>query len=159
MATPATQAHKPGGQLPVRVPREAPCGGPESPLSWGIGSHDRLVVITLAGELNAATTPRLAERITPIAETGTQLVLQLARVSFCGAAGLALFLDLHRRAVAAGGSLQLAAPSPRLARLIERTGLAGVLAIREGTPSTTTRHTPTPELADAQVVVAPRRVA
>lgn len=128
MTTSLTQAYGPPSDRHAGS-SEAPCGGRDSPLAWSIRSHDRCVVITLTGEIDAYTAPRLEERITPIAETGNRLSLDVAGISFCGVTGLSLFVRLRDQATAVGGSLLLVAPTPTLRRLIRRTGLADVLAV------------------------------
>ena len=87
------------------------------------------IIIALDGELDIATAPGLAQLLAPLARTGCHLIVHLARVPFCDCAGLSLFLRLGRLATAAGGSLQLAAPSQSLRRLIAVTQLQVILPI------------------------------
>ncbi len=89
---------------------------------WAVRARSR-VIIALDGELDIASAPGLAQLLAPLAETGSHLIVHLARVRFCDCAGLSLFLRLRRLATAAGGSMQLAAPSRSLRRLIEVTQL------------------------------------
>jgi anti-sigma B factor antagonist len=64
-----------------------------------------------------------------VADAGRHLILDLAGLRFCDCAGLSLFLRVQRRARAAGGSLHLAALTPRVLRVITATRLADVLPI------------------------------
>jgi anti-sigma B factor antagonist len=95
---------------------------------WAARARSR-VIIALDGELDIATAPGLAQLLAPLAKTGSHLIVHLARVRFCDCAGLSLFLRLRRLATAAGGSLQLAAPSQSLRRLIAVTQLRMILPI------------------------------
>ena len=95
---------------------------------WAARARSR-VIIALDGELDIATAPGLAQLLAPLAKTGSHLIVHLARVRFCDCAGLSLFLRLRRLATAAGGSLQLAAPSQSLRRLIAVTQLQMILPI------------------------------
>ncbi len=95
---------------------------------WAVRARSR-VIIALDAELDIATAPGLAQVLAPLAKTGSHLIVHLARVRFCDCAGLSLFLRLGRLATAAGGSLQLAAPSQSLRRLIAVTRLQITLPI------------------------------
>ncbi len=101
-------------------------------LTWDIQSGGHLAVVVVNGELDAGTVPGLSGQLEPLADTGSHLILDLAGLRFCDCAGLNLFLRLQQRARAAGGSLQLAAPTPSVRRLITLTRLSDVLAITLG---------------------------
>ena len=80
-------------------------------------------VIQVAGELDAATADRLAQRL---AASPPVRVIELSAVTFIDAAGLRVLLA----AAASGngdGRPQLRAPSRSVVRLLEITGVAGVL--------------------------------
>lgn len=110
----------------------APLGAPGSPLTWGIHSHGRLVIIVLGGELDIATAPGLAGQLEPLAERGSHLILDLAGMRTCDCAGLSLFLRLKQRSAAAGGSLHLTAPTAPVRRLVALTGLHDLLPTAAG---------------------------
>ncbi len=98
-------------------------------LTWDIQSGRNLAVVVVKGELDAGTAPGLSGQLEPLADTGSHLILDLAGLRFCDCAGLNLFLRLQQRAHAAGGSLQLAAPTPWVRRLITLARLSDVLPI------------------------------
>jgi anti-anti-sigma factor len=106
-------------------------GGTHGLLSWSVYSDGHLVVAALAGELDLATRPGLAERLDPLAEAGRHLILDLGALTFCDCTGLNLFLRWQRRAAAAGGALHVVAATPRFRRL---TGLAGAGGLLQGGP-------------------------
>jgi anti-sigma B factor antagonist len=107
-------------------------GGTRNVLTCGIHSDGQLVFIILAGELDIATAPGLDRQLSPLAETGSHLLLDLAGVQFCDCAGLSLFLRLRRRVISGGGSLHLIAPPDSVRRLIVITGLHDLLPIAAG---------------------------
>jgi anti-anti-sigma factor len=88
-----------------------------------------LAIIALDGELDITTAPGLAQRLAPVARTGSDLVLNLAGIRFCDCAGLNMFLRLRRLASASGGSLHLAAPTAAVRRLIGLARLDDVLPL------------------------------
>ncbi|GAA1207896.1 STAS domain-containing protein [Prauserella alba] len=96
-------------------------------LRWDVRSHGRLVVATADGELDLATTPSLAEGLSPGVTAGNHVVLDVTRLTFCSAAGLGLFTTLHRHTEATGGSLRLVAPSAALRRVLDLVALDEVL--------------------------------
>lgn len=114
----------------VRWPLSRPAG---DPLSWDIQPHGRLAVVVVDGELDVGTAPGLGEGLTPLAETGRDLVLDLAGVRFCDCAGLSLFLRVQKQATAAGGSLHLMAPTAQVRRLIIVARLSDVLPVTDAT--------------------------
>lgn len=105
----------------------------EDPLTWDIQSRGPLaVVVVVDGELDVGTAPGLRGQLTPLAAAGRHLILDLAGVQFCDCAGLSLFLRLQKHAIAAGGSLQLAAPIAPVRRLITLARLSEVLSVTAG---------------------------
>jgi anti-sigma B factor antagonist len=104
-------------------------GGAEDQLRWTIQTCGPRVIVCLDGELDVATSRRLAPQLEPLAEAGGHLVLGLAGVRFCDCAGLNLFVRLQLRASAAGGWMRLAEPAPAIRRLIALTGLRDVLPV------------------------------
>jgi anti-sigma B factor antagonist len=119
-----------GDRALVRWPLTRPAG---DPLNWDIQVHGRLAVVVVDGELDVDTAPGLGEALTPLAEAGRDLVLDLAGVRFCDCAGLSLFLRVQKQAAAAGGSLHLAAPIVQVRRLIIVARLSDVLPVTDRT--------------------------
>ena len=88
------------------------------------------LVLQVEGELDAFTVPRFAERLAGTITSGNvDVVIDLAGVSFIDSAGLSALLNGVRRATHRGGSLVLAAPSERVKRVLEVTGLAGTFGL------------------------------
>jgi anti-sigma B factor antagonist len=85
-------------------------------------------VITLADKLDVATATavRACFELFDVRHA-PQLVVDVARLSFCDCAGLSVFLHAHRRALVGDGWFRLCAASPRLRKMIAITGLASTL--------------------------------
>jgi anti-sigma B factor antagonist len=105
----------------------------EDLLTWNIQSSEQLDIISAAGELDISTAPSLGGHLKPLADAGRHLILDLAGVRFCDCAGLSSFLKLQEHATAADGSLQLAAPTAMVRRVITLTQLSDVLLITAST--------------------------
>jgi anti-sigma B factor antagonist len=87
-----------------------------------------LAVLTLAGELDLASAPKLEEAIEAIAARRPEgLTLDLTDLRFMDSAGIAL-LVLATKTV---GGVTLRRPSPIVRRVIEVTGLSEVLPIEQ----------------------------
>jgi anti-sigma B factor antagonist len=89
-----------------------------------------VTVAELTGELDIASAPILREQLLGLLRPGSsRLVIDLSRVSFCDASGLAVLVSTGRRARLLGGFLRLAAVSPPADQVLHVTGLNRSLAI------------------------------
>jgi anti-anti-sigma factor len=89
-------------------------------------------IARLRGELDIATAPALREPLTVLLRLRMPvplLILDLAEVWFCDAAGLAVLIGTQRRATSLGTTLRLAAARPQVARVLHVTGLDRSLSI------------------------------
>lgn len=97
----------------------------EAPLAGG-------ALLTVVGELDLETAPKLRERLTAVVDGGTTaIVVDLRRVTFMDSVGLAAVLHARRR-LADGGRLALVvAPESYAQLVIEIAGLPPSLATFE----------------------------
>jgi anti-sigma B factor antagonist len=88
-----------------------------------------ITIAELAGDLDIASAPALREQLLGLLRPGSgRLVIDLSKVSFCDASGLAVLVNTARRARLLGGFLRLAAVSPQAGRVLQLTGLHRRLA-------------------------------
>ncbi len=100
-------------------------------------------VITVAGEVDIATAPRLGHHLAALAGSGRPVIADLDQVSFIDAAGLRVLAAAARQAAAAGGSLHVVSGHPDPPRRSRNSGgmsvpvaIVGVVAGHVGlTPS------------------------
>jgi len=93
-------------------------------LSVSARSERGCVIAAVSGELDITCAPSLREQLLALLRPGTAwLVIDLSRVSFADASGLAVLVGTGRRAGLLGGFLRLAAPAPAVARVLRVTGL------------------------------------
>jgi anti-sigma B factor antagonist len=86
---------------------------------------------SLRGELDVATADRCCDVLLDLmTEKTPHLVLDLSELGFCDPYGLGGLVRAANYAERAGGSLTLARPGPRLARLLDVTGLHRRFAVR-----------------------------
>lgn len=85
---------------------------------------DGRTVVALRGELDIASAPVLREQLLGLLGVhASRLVIDLSRVSYCDASGLAVLVGTARRAGLLGGVLRLAAPAPSVAVALRIGGL------------------------------------
>jgi anti-sigma B factor antagonist len=113
----------------LRLARRRPAGPAGDLLTWDVQARGDLAVVAVSGELDIDSARGLEGELAPVADAGRHLILDLASLRFCDCAGLSLFLRVQQRARAAGGSLHLAALTPRVLRVITAARLADVLPI------------------------------
>jgi anti-sigma B factor antagonist len=88
-----------------------------------------ITIAELTGELDIASAPALREQLLSMLRPGSsRLVIDLSKVSFCDASGLAVLVSTARRARLLGGFLRLAAVSSQAGQVLNITGLNRHLA-------------------------------
>lgn len=93
-------------------------------LSISSRSERGCVIAALSGELDITCAPALREQLLGLLRPGaSRLVIDLSRVSYADASGLAVLAGTGRRAGLLGGFLRLAAPTPAVAWVLRVTGL------------------------------------
>jgi anti-sigma B factor antagonist len=86
--------------------------------------HERgYPIVTVVGEIDIATAPRLRERLFELAARGRPLVADLDQVRFIDSAGLATLVGAAKQAAAHGGSLHVVCAQPNVRQLFRLTGL------------------------------------
>jgi anti-sigma B factor antagonist len=99
-------------------------------LDLSVRSVGGVNIAELTGEVDIASVPALREQLLSLLRPGTsRLVIDLSKVSFCDASGLAVLVSTGRRARLLGGFLRLAAVSPQVGRVLNLAGLLRSFAI------------------------------
>jgi len=90
-------------------------------------------VITLVGEIDMLTVPRLAQTVTEVLSSSPppRVVLDLAGVTFCDSQGIGTLVVLSRKATMAQSCLVLTNVGGFLLRVLDITGLRGALMIQD----------------------------
>ncbi|MFB4320581.1 STAS domain-containing protein [Actinomadura sp. 21ATH] len=92
-------------------------------------------IVALRGDLDIVTAPALREHLLGVlGHSSGLLILDLSKVSFCDASGLAVLIGTHRRATGLGITLHLAAPNPQVTKLLRITRLDRVLTVIPAPP-------------------------
>ena len=93
---------------------------------------DGAVTVTVVGEVDTHTAPALRSSLdTQLDRSPSTLVIDLSRVPFLGAAGLAVLVEAQKRARAEGVDLRLIATTRAVTRPLRVTGLIDLFTIAD----------------------------
>jgi anti-sigma B factor antagonist len=102
-------------------------------------------VVTLRGEIDVATAPRVREQVVALVADGAWvLVLDLEEVEFIDSTGLGVLVGALKRVRTHGGDLHLAAVPPRVAKVLSITGLDGVFPVHDSVDAAVAAASATP---------------
>jgi anti-sigma B factor antagonist len=101
----------------------------EQALAIRVRREPGYVIVTVAGEIDFATVPRLQARLLALAAAGRPLVVDLDLVSFIDAAGLGALVSAARRAAGHGTSLRVVCARRQTRRLFRITDLDRVIPL------------------------------
>jgi anti-sigma B factor antagonist len=90
---------------------------------------EKEILVTVAGEIDAYTAPKLREELSPFAEGDNTIIVNLKNVSYLDSTGLGVFVSLFKQLKKNEGELKLTDLSDRLIRLFEITGLSNIMSI------------------------------
>jgi anti-sigma B factor antagonist len=106
------------------------------------GEHDGWAVLSLAGELDLTTAPRLREQVVRTVVDGQpRVVLDLQSVEFVDSTGLGVLVGLLKRTRSQGGDLRLVSTRSAMQKLLELTALDRALPLA-ATVDEATAHRP-----------------
>jgi anti-sigma B factor antagonist len=99
-------------------------------LSIEVKETDILLEITLNGEIDAYTAPKLRDTILPLSDkNGVNMVVDLSSVTYMDSTGLGVFVGVFKNVKANGGQFKITGLSGRLKRLFDITGLSDIIDI------------------------------
>jgi len=111
---------------PAPVPDEAPLELTVRRL------HDRVVVVTVRGELDSATAPEVTTYLQRETAPGVRaLALDLSEVTFLASSGIQMLVSALREDGGVDGDLHLIAPSRAVRRILRLLGLDQVFACHD----------------------------
>ena len=95
--------------------------------------HDDHTLVTIRGEIDLYTAPRLHSELAALLADGlpARVVIDMSGVEFCDSTGMNVLLSCLRRARERGGELQIAAPKPAVRKILQVTGLDSVFTLVE----------------------------
>jgi anti-sigma B factor antagonist len=96
--------------------------------------HDDHTIVTISGEIDLYTAPRLHSELAAVLVDGmpTRVVIDMSGVEFCDSIGMNVLLSCLRRMRERGGELEIASPKPAVRRILRVTGLDSVFTLVDG---------------------------
>lgn len=95
---------------------------------------DGRAIVSVGGEIDVYTAPKLRDRITELVAEGTyHIVIDLEDVEFLDSTGLGVLVGGLKKVRAHDGSLELVCSQDRLLKIFRITGLAKVFVIHDST--------------------------
>ncbi|AWL40699.1 MULTISPECIES: STAS domain-containing protein [unclassified Streptomyces] len=103
---------------------------------------DSLAVVTVSGELDVETAPALRTKAVDLIGQGyAHVVLDMAPVEFCDSSGLNALIAIVHHARDHDGSLSVAAAPDQLTRLLDMTGVGGLMPVHADVAEAVTHFT------------------
>lgn len=113
------------------------------PLPLEGGPAPGCALVTLSGELDLGTADRAATPLKVLIDRGaSRILVDTGALTFCGAAGLKVFVACRTQLQARGGTFAIVNPSTQVARLLHVTGLSELLGDAPSPPTRADRAPP-----------------
>jgi anti-sigma B factor antagonist len=102
---------------------------------------DGKTVVTVGGEIDVYTAPKLRDKITELVAAGVyDIVIDMGGVEFLDSTGLGVLVGGLKKVRAHDGTLQLVCSQDRLLKIFRITGLAKVFVIHESADEALAAH-------------------
>ncbi|MFC4531000.1 STAS domain-containing protein [Sphaerisporangium dianthi] len=99
-------------------------------------SHAGHAILTVVGEIDLYTAPRLQAEFSRLLETGPdRVVIDMSGVEFCDSTGMNVLLSALKRMRERGGVLEVASPRPAVRKILQVTGLDSVFTVHDTIPA------------------------
>ena len=99
------------------------------------------VVLSVSGEVDVATAPRLRERLVDLVTEGNhRIVVDLENVDFLDSTGLGVLVGALKRVRGEGGSLDIVCTHERILKIFSITGLDKVFGLHDSVPAAVSSH-------------------
>jgi anti-anti-sigma factor len=91
--------------------------------------NDGVATVTVTGDLDCATAPRLRATLERLAATGQTVLVDLSGTEFMDCAGVGVLMGTHARLHDLGGELVVGSPNRPVLRVLELTGVLDVVSL------------------------------
>lgn len=114
----------------VGRPSDTVCHSKSVDLEVLVGEGAGRSVVTVVGELDAHSAPKLQAHLDPLSErVGAAIVVDLSGVTFIDSTGLGVLVTTLKRVRETDGSLDVVATAPRVLKVFAITGLDAVIPV------------------------------
>ncbi|MCL1470588.1 anti-sigma factor antagonist [Argonema antarcticum] len=83
---------------------------------------EEVTVVEMAGDIDASTASAVQEKVLPLAQPGSKIILDMTQVPYTSSAGLRFLLSLYRQVTGNDGKLVLVGVSEQIQDTMSITG-------------------------------------
>ena len=94
-----------------------------------VSENDGTSVVTVKGELDIFTAPRLSTVLSDLVDSGKDVVVALGDTAFMESTGIAVLAQTHFALEERGKRLTIDAPRHNVFKVLELSGLTGIITI------------------------------
>jgi anti-sigma B factor antagonist len=91
----------------------------------------QVMVLEVAGDIDSSTAPPAQERMLPLVQLGSRIVLDMSGVGYMSSAGLRMLLSMYRQASRQNGSMVLVGLPEEIKDTMSITGFLNFFTIRD----------------------------
>ncbi len=96
-----------------------------------VKTEQDITIIELAGDIDANTAPSVQEKVLPLVQAGSKLLLNMADVPYMSSAGLRMLLSTYRQVSAKDGKLVLVGLTEEIRETMSITGFLDFFTTEE----------------------------
>ncbi|MHC0039678.1 STAS domain-containing protein [Pseudoneobacillus sp. C159] len=98
-------------------------------MTMGVRETEREIYVSVSGEIDVYTAPKLKETLFPLSEKSRSLIVDFSGVTYMDSTGLGVMVGVFKSVKIHHGTFKLTGLSDRLYRLFTITGLAEIMDI------------------------------
>lgn len=87
-----------------------------------VKTADEVTIVEMVGELDGKTAPQAQEKIAPLTQEGSKMILDMTGVTYMSSAGLRMLLSLYRQLSSNNGRIALVGLAEELKDTMSITG-------------------------------------
>jgi anti-sigma B factor antagonist len=96
-----------------------------------VKSIGQVTVVEIAGDINSNTAPQAQERVLPLAQPGSKILLDMSGVEYMSSAGLRMLLSMYRQISRGNGDIVLVGLSEEIKDTMSVTGFLNFFTTRD----------------------------
>ena len=96
-----------------------------------VKSIGQVTVVEIAGDIDSNTAPQAQERVLPLAQPGSKILLDMSGVEYMSSAGLRMLLSIYRQISRGDGGVVLVGLSEEIKDTMSVTGFLNFFTTRD----------------------------
>jgi anti-sigma B factor antagonist len=96
-----------------------------------VKSSGQVTVVEIAGDIDSNTAPQAQERVLPLVQPGSKILLDMSGVEYMSSAGLRMLLSMYRQISRGNGDIVLVGLSEEIKDTMSVTGFLNFFTTRD----------------------------